>query len=241
MTRHTSEVDVYHQGRFSPLGSRNNVRHWGDSAKQLPISTVANRRFLYYLTADEHIGELLDEQVEGARALATVLPGRKIGQVAPTDPHWVNLAFGTDWGTVAAGWLTDRERYGDPSQRERLLNSMQTLARQPHGFFTGSADFDPRSGRFQPASPEQIGISHLSAVFGLTEVCSELLDLLPDPDVGRSWLDYCRLYNDPAALSGFICKRVKKKQSGAGPCPADRVCGTPFKRCVTGAARLARI
>lgn len=210
MTRHTGEVDVYHQGRFFPLGSRHNVRHWGDSAKQLRISTVANRRFLYYLTADERIAELLDEQVEGARALATVLPGRKIGQVAPTDPHRVNLAFGTDWGAVAAAWLMAWECHGNPAQRERLLNSMQTLARQPHGFFTGSADFDPRSGRFQPAPPEQIGISHLSAVFGLTEVCSELLDLLPDPDFARAWLDYCRLYNDPAALNGFIGKRVKK-------------------------------
>ncbi len=216
MTRHTGEVDVYHQGRFSPLGSRHNVRHWGGSAKQLRISTVANRRFLYYLTADERIGELLDEQVEGARALATVLPGRKIGQVAPTDPHWVNLAFGTDWGAVAAAWLTAWERHGDPDQRERLLNSMQTLARQPHGFFTGSADFDPRSGRFQPAPPQQIGISHLSAVFGLTEVCSELLDLLPDPDFTRAWLDYCRLYNDPAALSAFIGKRVKKNNLAQG-------------------------
>jgi hypothetical protein len=47
MTRHTGEVDVYHLGRFAPLGSRHNVRHWGDSAKQLRISTVANRRFLF--------------------------------------------------------------------------------------------------------------------------------------------------------------------------------------------------
>src|SRR5204863_296161 len=35
MTRHTGEVDVYHIGRFAPLGSRHNVLHWGCSAKQL--------------------------------------------------------------------------------------------------------------------------------------------------------------------------------------------------------------
>lgn len=216
MTRHTGEVDVYHQGRFSPLGSRHNVRHWGDSAKQLRISTVANRRFLYYLTADERIGELMDEQIEGARTLGEVLPGRKIGQIAAADPRQVNLAFGTDWGAVAAAWLTAWERYGDPAMRARLLTSMQTIASQPHGFFTGSADFDPTTGRFQPAPADQIGISHLSAVFGLTDICGELLDLLPDPAFSRAWLDYCRLYNDPAALSAFVGKRVKKNNLTQG-------------------------
>jgi hypothetical protein len=34
MTRHTSEVDVHHIGRFAPLGSRHNVNHLGDGAKQ---------------------------------------------------------------------------------------------------------------------------------------------------------------------------------------------------------------
>jgi hypothetical protein len=35
MTRHTSEVDCYHLGRFAGLGSRHNVRHWGCGAKGL--------------------------------------------------------------------------------------------------------------------------------------------------------------------------------------------------------------
>ncbi|MBX2822573.1 MAG: hypothetical protein KTR29_22945, partial [Rhodothermaceae bacterium] len=56
MTRHTGEVDVHHIGRFAPLGSRHNVLHWGCSAKQLRISTALNRRYYYYLTADERVG-----------------------------------------------------------------------------------------------------------------------------------------------------------------------------------------
>jgi hypothetical protein len=51
MTRHTGEVDVHHFGRFAPLGSRHNVLHWGCSAKQLRISTAANRRYYYYSPA----------------------------------------------------------------------------------------------------------------------------------------------------------------------------------------------
>ncbi|MCG8158288.1 Tat pathway signal sequence domain protein [Brenneria goodwinii] len=210
MTRHTGEVDVYHLGRFRPLGSRHNVRHWGDSAKQLRISTVANRRFLYYLTADERIGELMDEQIEGVRTLREVMPGRKIGQQTPDDPKRISLYFGTDWSAVAAAWLTAWERRGDPQMRERLLNSMRSIAAQPHGFFTGLAEMDPDTGTFAPARPEQLFISHLSAVFGLAEICSELLQLLPDEGFTRAWLDYCRLYNDLPALSAFVGKPVKK-------------------------------
>ncbi|BES83035.1 hypothetical protein PEC302107_02580 [Pectobacterium araliae] len=216
MTRHTGEVDVHHLGQFSPLGSRHNVRHWGDSAKQLRISTVANRRFLYYLTADERIGELMDEQVDALRTLNTVLPGRKIGQTHPASPNHISLGFGTDWGAVSAAWLTAWERHGDPAIRERLLNSMQTLAAQPHGFFTGSAAIDPDTGRFIPAPTEQIEISHLSAVFGLTEICSELVEVLPDPAFTRAWLDYCRFYNDPVALSARLGKTVRKLNLAQG-------------------------
>jgi hypothetical protein len=34
MTRHTSEVDCYHLGRFAMLGSRHNVRHWAAARRK---------------------------------------------------------------------------------------------------------------------------------------------------------------------------------------------------------------
>lgn len=210
MTRHTGEVDVHHLGPFAPLGSRHNVRHWGDSAKQLRISTVANRRFLYYLTADERIGELMDAQIEGVRTLQSVPPGRKIGQPAARDAEHVSLYFGTDWGAVAAAWLTAWERYHDDTMRQRLLNSMQSIAAQPHGFFTGLAEMHITQGRFEPAPNNQLFISHLSAVFGLAEICSELMQLIPDPSFATAWLEYCRLYNDLPALSRSVGKTINK-------------------------------
>lgn len=195
MTRHTGEVDVHHLGRFAPLGSRHNVQHWGDSAKQLRISTAANRRFLYYLTADERIGELLDEQVDALHTLREVVPGRKVGQ--PLDPRegFASINFGTDWGAIAAAWLTAWERSGDLAIAQRLRNSMDSIAAQPHGFFTGVATMELASGRFEPASSPALNVSHLSAVFGLAEVCGELIELLPSAAFEMAWLDYCRLYN----------------------------------------------
>ena len=36
-------------------------------------------------------------------------------------------------------------------------------------------------------------VSHLSAVFGLVEVCAELIALLDVPEFERAWLQYCEL------------------------------------------------
>lgn len=199
MTRHTGEVDVHHIGRFAPLGSRHNVQHWGCSAKQLRISTVANRRFYYYLTADERVGDLMQAEVDAAYTLRTIVPGRKIGQpVGDPDGKYAGVGFGTDWGSLAAAWLTEWERHGTPLAKERLLNSMQTIAAQPHGFFTGSADMELATGKFQPAPADKISVSHLSAVFGLPEICMELVALIPMPAFEKAWLQYCTLYNATA-------------------------------------------
>ena len=65
MTRHTSEVDVHHVGPFAPLGSRHNVNHWGDGAKQPRISHAGLKRPYYFLTGgDGRIGDLLREQLD---------------------------------------------------------------------------------------------------------------------------------------------------------------------------------
>ena len=71
MTRHTGEVDVHHIGPFAPLGTRHGVQHWGDSAKQLRIATAVNRRYYYYLTGDERVGDLMREH-DGQRIPAIV-------------------------------------------------------------------------------------------------------------------------------------------------------------------------
>ena len=203
MTRHTGEVDVHHLGRFAPLGSRHNVQHWGCSAKQLRISTVLNRRFFYFLTGDERVGDLMREQNEAARTLRTVPPGRKLADAAEQhlgDPNgdYAFLGFGTDWGALASAWFTEWERTRDPKFRDRLLNSMKTIGAQPRGFFTGSARLNLVTGAFDRASDDRVSVSHLSAAFGLPEICAELIEAFDVPEFERAWLQYCQLYNAPA-------------------------------------------
>ncbi|RFM32893.1 Tat pathway signal sequence domain protein [Chitinophaga silvisoli] len=220
MTRHTGEVDVYHIGRFAPLGSRHNVQHWGCSAKQLRISTVANRRFYYYLTADERVGDLMQAEVDAAYTLRTIVPGRKIGQpIGDPDGKYAGVSFGTDWGSLAAAWLTEWERHGTPLAKERLLNSMETIAAQPHGFFTGSAEMELATGKFRPAAADKISVSHLSAVFGLPEICMELVALIPMPAFEKAWIAYCTLYNatpeEQKAALGKSLGKLNLKQGHA--------------------------
>jgi hypothetical protein len=196
MTRHTGEVDVYHLGEWKGLGSRHNVQHWGCSAKQLRISTPAYRRFYYYLTADERTGDLLTELVDSDRNFLGLDPVRKVRPDAATyrpDRGALGVGLGTDWGSLAATWLTDWERTGNPRSRDRLLGTMADIGALKYGFLTGEALYDLDKGRFDTGRA-MISVSHLSAVFGLVEICSELVDLVDDPGFERAWLQYCRLF-----------------------------------------------
>jgi hypothetical protein len=187
-------VDVYHLGPWKDLGTRHNVLHWGCSAKQLRISTAANRRFYYFLTADERVGDLLRELVDADRTFVALDPLRKIRTEPYTpDPKALAVGLGTDWGALAAAWLTEWERGGDPVARQKLLGTVEDIGALKNGFITGEALYNLETGRFA-TDRVQVSVSHLSAVFGLAEVCSELVDLLGQPAFERAWLQYCRLY-----------------------------------------------
>ncbi|MEV0288173.1 Tat pathway signal sequence domain protein [Kribbella sp. NPDC050820] len=195
MTRHTSEVDVHHLGRFKGLGSRHNVQHWGCSCKQVRISNAIYRRFYYYLTADERVGDLMNEVANVEEMFLVVDPQRKVRpDVYSPDPNALSIELGVDWGALAAAWLTRWERHGDNRARARLVGTMSDIAALHYGFLTGNARMDLSTGRFD-TSRRGIAVSHLSSLFGLPEICSELIDLdLDVPGFEKAWLDYCRLY-----------------------------------------------
>jgi hypothetical protein len=199
MTRHTGEVDVYHLGKYRDLGTRHGVLHWADSAKQLRISSAVYRRFYYFLTADERAGDLMRDLVNSDRTFLVLDPIRKIrtGPYEP-DPHALSISTGTDWSGLAAAWLTEWERGGNPIARTKLLNTARTIAAMPNGFIQGSGLYNLDTGEFAPAEPA-VSVGSLGAVFGLVEMCSELIGLVDIPEFTEAWLQYCRLYNGTAA------------------------------------------
>jgi hypothetical protein len=212
MVRHTSEVDIYHAGPFQGLGSRHNVQHWGCSAKQARISTSAYRRFYYYLTADERVGDVMHELLDVDRKLEAVDPIRKIAGTPPRSEWPSRIGFGTDWCSLVANWLTEWERTGDTRWRDKILRGMKGIAAMPHGFFSAApAGYEPvgaNEGALHNIAGDKVAASHLSAVFGAVEILAELVELIDVPEFKQAWLQYCDLFNAP--------KDQQLKELGAG-------------------------
>ena len=198
MTRHNRDVDIYHAGRFKGLGTRHNVQHWGCSAKQLRISTSSYRRFHYFLTGDERTGDVLSEVTDADKALGALNATRKVDSSNPI-PNIAKMGGGTDWGSAAANWLTAWERTGDDKYRLRLENAMKVIGNHPQGFFAGAFGYDVEKQELVPYPEKEPGLSHLSSVFGLIEMSTELNQLLDVPEYKAAWLKYGRLYSAPAA------------------------------------------
>ncbi|MEV3932772.1 MULTISPECIES: Tat pathway signal sequence domain protein [unclassified Streptomyces] len=198
MTRHTGEVDVYHLGEWAGLGTRHGVQHYADSAKQQRIANTTYRRFYYFLTADERVGDLMRANVDSDETFLALDPLRKIRTEPYTpDRHALSVGFGTDWSGLVSAWLTEWERGGPQAAKAkaRVLGTMETIAAQPNGFVQGSGLYDLDTGKFAVADEPVVSVSHLSAVFGLGELCAELIDLVDMPKFSEAYLDYCRYFN----------------------------------------------
>ena len=209
MTRHNRDVDIYHAGRFKGLGTRHNVQHWGCSAKQMRISTAAYRRFHYYITGDDRTGDVLNEVANADAALAVVNPTRKVDKTNPI-PGLAKMGVGTDWGSTAANWLTAWERSGDEQYKKKLVNAMRVIGSHPQGFFAGAFGYNTQTQQLVPYEDTGPSLSHLSSVFGLIEISTELLQLLDVPEYKQAWLKYGRLYSAPTSEQvAVLGKRMK--------------------------------
>ena len=198
MTRHTGEVDVYHLGKWAGLGTRHGVQHFDDSAKQQRIANTTYRRFYYFLTADERVGDLMHANVDSDETFLVLDPNRKVRTDPYTpDRHPLSIGFGTDWSGLVSAWLTEWERRGPKWEKAkaRVLSTMEGIAAQPNGFVQGSGLYDLDTGRFAVAAEPVVAVSHLSAVFGLNELCAELIHLVDMPKFKEAYLDYCRYFN----------------------------------------------
>jgi hypothetical protein len=196
MTRETQEVDVYHLGRFAGLGSRHNVRHWGDGAKEIRISQAALKRFYYYLTTDERNGDLMDEVIDADQKLVEIDPLREVepGKIAfPT-----HIRVGPDWFAACGNWMTAWERTGDTKYRDRIVTGMKNMAAMPHKLFSGdSYGYDPATHTLHLLHPEQVSVPHLANLMGGPEVVMEMTPLINLPEWTEAWLNYCLYLQAP--------------------------------------------
>lgn len=82
---------------------------------------------------------------------------------------------------------------------------METIAAQPNGFVQGAGLYDLDTGKFAIAEEPVVGVSHLSAVFGVHELCAEIIDLVDMPEFNEAYYDYCR-YRDSCAVHRRSCR-----------------------------------
>jgi hypothetical protein len=203
MTRHTSEVDTYHSGRFAGLGSRHNVRHWGCGAKEARISQAAFRRFYYYLTTDERTGDMMREVVDVDSKIVEIDPMRLASPRTGPIPYPGRIRGGPDWLACVGNWMTEWERTGNARYRDKILAGMDSIAKMPYGFMTGPNTlygYDPKTGMLYPLVPDGFGVYNLQVIQGGAEVAFELNQLIDHPGWQKAFLQYCRLTGAPKAV-----------------------------------------
>jgi hypothetical protein len=209
--RHGGEVDSYHIGNFTGLGTRHGVQHFGDSAKQARIATPVYRKAFYYISGgDERTGDLVREVLDVDKSFLRVDARRKVrdpGVVYNPDPKALYLNFGTDWAGLAQAYLIEWERRGSHWQeaRDKLTKAIMTYPKLKNGFVTGEALYNSLTGEWAapPTDPSNLGnitVSHLSGVFGVLETIDQLVDHFGKPEQNTTqpfldaFLDYCYFY-----------------------------------------------
>ena len=196
MTRHTSEVDLYHIGEYAGLGSRHNVVHWGCSAKEARIGMAGLHRFYYYLTGDERIGDIMDEAKDADYSTLNIDPMRIY---FPKDEFPTHTRIGPDWAAFTSNWMTRWERFEDTAYRDKILEGITCLKQMPYRLLTGPTfGYDPKTGKLYHMGKE-IGndnyIRHLVICMGAPQVWFELAPLLRDEQWEEMMAEFGEFYH----------------------------------------------
>lgn len=220
MSRHCSEVDTYHLGRFAGMGSRHNVVHWGDSAKEARVSQAAHNRFHYYLTTDERIGDVLREAATVDALGSAIDPMRKARPRTEAEAKYPGrIRMGPDWLAFAGNWMTEWERTGDTKWRDKIMAGVNSMADMTFWMRSGPdlvVGYDPATSKLFQVSNVP-GDYNLPTIQGGGEVAFELTDLLNEPTWTKIWLQYCRLGKASAELL------LKDKETGTEGADASLV------------------
>ena len=190
LTRHCSEVDTYHAGKFAKLGSRHDIRHWGCDAKEVRISMAGHWRYFYYLTADERIGDIMDFVRDSDH---TTLIKDPMDIYYEPHPPFSHCRTGPDWTSFLSNWMTDWERRGEGFYKEKLFRSIESIKKAPLGLSSGSTfHYEPETGMMHymgsdnPAGHTHLGDGnyqqHMVIMFGGTQIWYELAELLEDDE-----------------------------------------------------------
>lgn len=184
MSRHCSEVDVYHFGKYKGIGSRHNVRHWGCSCKEPRIAMAGHHRFLYYLTGDYRLGDIFDEVKEADLALLQVEEGKKI---LPDGSEALEVRSGPDWSSYVSNWMTHYERTLDEKYRKKIETGTRDIAAAPFGLASGPDYYYEidKAHLIYRGEIENTPNQHLQICMGGPQIWWETADMLGDDTLNQ--------------------------------------------------------
>ena len=194
MSRHCSEVDVYHFGPLKGLGSRHNVRHWGCSCKEARIAMAGHHRYYYYLTGDHRLEDVFDDVKDGDFALLNMDPLRhffdKNKMVMPTHAR-----SGPDWSSFCSNWMTQWERFGDQTYLEKFKTGVEDLKKLPLQLNSGpDFEYNPRDSHLHYIGERTNGGTHLQICMGAAQTWLEMAGLLEDEEWEKMLADFGHFY-----------------------------------------------
>lgn len=197
LSRHCSEVDVYHMGPYKGLGSRHNVRHWGCPCKEARIAMAAHHRYYYYLTGDRRLEDIFGELKDNEMSFLNKDPlgdfYQKEEMVYPSHAR-----SGPDWSSLCSNWMTEWERFGDTRYRDKILTGIEDIKAAPLKLSSGpDFEFDPETVHLRYIGERTTGGCHLQVCMGAPQVWMEMGDLLEDEEWKRMMADYGRFYYLP--------------------------------------------
>ena len=208
LSRHASEVDVYHFGKYKGLGSRHNVRHWGCPCKEARIAMAAHHRVLYYLTGDRRLEDIFEELKDNENSFLNKDPlgdfYDKKDMVFPSHAR-----SGPDWSSLVSNWMTEWERKNDVNYKNKIMTGIHDLEKTPLRLASGpDFEFDPKTVHLSYIGERTTGGNHLQVCMGAPTVWMETADLIDYPAFKQMLIELGRFALLPRDRQLEECKGI---------------------------------
>ncbi len=225
MSRHTSEVDVYHIGKYKGIGSRHNVLHWGCACKEARIAMAGHHRFSFYIGGDRRYGDIFDIVKDGDYSTVNIDPLRYFYDKSQMKLK-THARTGPDWSTYTSNWLTEWERHNNSDYEKKIRVGIEDLKNAPLGLVSGNNfEYDPETSHLGYIGETSAGGTHLAVCMGGPQTWFELVDLLDDEGWTKLLADFGTFY--------FASKEEQQKRSNG--LIGNREFSLPFMAASIGA------
>jgi hypothetical protein len=195
MSRHASEVDMYHFGIYKGIGSRHNVIHWGDSCKEPRIGMAGHHRPFYYLRGGElRMGDVLTDTKDADFATLNIDPLRHFFD-KDKMVYKTHARTGPDWTAFVSNWFTQWERMKDEKYKDKIMTGLNDIFNSPLGLVSGPEfEYDPETGHLRYLEDVPNCISHMSVSMGGPQTLIELNLSLESEELAKQMAIYGSYY-----------------------------------------------